>query len=141
MFDQILSTLTSQATPDLMNKLGLDQKQATGSIAAAADSVMHIVGGGDGFGLDDALNLFSSAKNSKAADGILANIGSVLQGKLTNEVGLSSGQASGVGAMLLPMITELISKHVGGDAKNLQSLVGGGGLADMAKGLLGNLFK
>lgn len=141
MLDQLLSTLTSQAAPELMSKLGLDQKQATGAIAAAADSVKHVVAGGDGFGLDDALNLFSSAKNSSAADGILGNIGNVLQGKLTDQVGLSAGQASGVGAMLLPMITELVSKYVGGDAKNLQSLVGGGGLADMAKGMLGNLFK
>ncbi len=141
MFDRILSTLADQATPDLMSKLGLDKKQAHGAIAAAGNSVQHIVGGGDGFGLDDALNLFSSAKNTTAADGMLANIGSVLRGKLTDEVGLTSTQANGVGAMLLPMITELITKHVGGDPRNLQSLVGGGGLADMAKGLLGNLFK
>jgi hypothetical protein len=40
------------------------------------------------------------------------------------------------------MVTELVTKHVGGDATNLQALVGnGGGLAGMAKGLLGNLFK
>ncbi len=141
MFDQILSTLTSQATPELMNKSGLDQEQETGAIAAAADSVKHIIGDGDGFGIDDALNLFSGAKNSTPAEEVLANIRSVLQGKLTNEVGLSSGHASGVGAMLLPMIMELISEHVDGDTKNLGSLVGGGGLADMAKGLLDNIFK
>jgi hypothetical protein len=43
--------------------------------------------------------------------------------------------------MLVPMVTELISKHVGGDAKNLQSLLGGGGIAGMAKGMLSKLFK
>lgn len=141
MLDQILSTLTERAAPELTGKLGLDQKQANGAIAAVGESVQQIVGGGDGFGLDDALNLFSGAKNSVAADGILANIGSMLQGKLTDQVGLSASQANGVSAMLLPMITELISSHVRGDARNLQSLVGGGGLADMAKGLFSKLFK
>lgn len=142
MLDQILSTLQSQAAPKLMSQFGLDEKQASGSIAAAADSVKEVVGGGDGFGLDDALNLFSSAKNSTAANGILGNIGSMLQNKLTGQVGLDAGKASGITAMLLPMITDLISKHVGGDPKNLQALIGGGGgLADMAKGMLGNLFK
>jgi len=141
MLEQILSTLQSQAAPQLMSQLGLDQEQASGSIAAAADSVKDVLGGSDGFGLDDVLDLFSGAKNTCAADGILGNIGNVLQNKLTGNVGLNAGQASGVAAMLLPMITELISKYVGGDAKNLQSVVSGGALADMAKGMLGNLFK
>ena len=141
MLDQILSTLQSQAAPKLMSQFGLDEKQAGGSIAAAADSVKEVIGGGDGFGLDDALNLFSSAKNSSAADGLLGNIGNMLQSKLTGQVGLDAGKASGITAMLLPMVTELISKQVGGDPKNLQALIGGGGLAGMAKGLLGNLFK
>lgn len=147
MLDQILSSLKNQAAPELMNKLGLNEQQTNNSITAAADSVKQVVGGGDGFGLDDVLNLFSEAKNTNAADGILSNIGSVLNGKLTGEVGLSGQQASGVSAMLVPMITNLISKHVGGDASSLQSLIGSftggdkGGLADMASGLLKGLFK
>lgn len=141
MFDQILSTLQSKAAPQLMSQLGLNEQQAGGSINAAADSVKQVLSGGDGFGMDDVMNLFSSQKNNSAADGIMSNIGSVLQGKLTNSVGLDAGKASGVAAMLLPMITDLISKNVGGDAKNLQSLLGGGGIAGMAKGMLGNLFK
>lgn len=142
MLDQLLSTLQQQAAPQLMSKFGLNEKQAGGSISAAADSVKEVLGGSDGFGLDDALNLFSSAKNTSAADGILGNIGGLLQNKLSSQVGLDAGKASGVAAMLLPMVTDMVSKHVGGDAKNLQSLLGGGGgLAGMAKGLLGNLFK
>ena len=141
MFDQILSTLQSKAAPQLMSQLGLNEKQAGGSVTAAADSVKQVVGGGDGFGMDDVMNLFSQQKNNAAADGIMSNIGSVLQSKLVNSVGLDAGKASGVSAMLVPMVTELISKHVGGDAKNLQSLLGGGGIAGMAKGMLGKLFK
>lgn len=124
-----------------MGQLGLDKDQAAGSITAAADSVKDVLGGSDGFGLDDALNLFSSAKNTSAADNILGNIGNVLQSKLTSRVGLDASKASGVVAMLLPTVTDLVAKYVGGDAKNLRKLVGGGGLTDVAKGLLGNLFK
>lgn len=141
MLDQLLSSLQSQAVPQLISKFGLNEQQAGGSINAAADSVKEALGGSDGFGLDDALNLFSSAKNTAGADGLLGNIGGLLQNKLTGQVGLDAGKASGVAALLLPMLTEMVSKHVGGDAKNLQSLLGGGGLAGMAKGLLGNLFK
>ena len=147
MLDQILSTLKSQAAPELMNKLGLNEQQTNGSILAAADSVKEVIGGGDGFGMDDMLNLFSDAKNSNAADGILSNIGGVLSNKLTGQVGLNAQQAGGVQSLLLPMITGLLSKYIGGDAKNLQGLIGsftggnGGGLADIAQGFIGKLFK
>lgn len=141
MLDQLLSSLKEQAMPQLMNQFGLNEKQAGGSVSAAAESVKEALGGSDGFGLDDALSLFSSGGNSAGADGLLKNIGGLLQGKLTGQVGLDAGKASGVAGMLLPLLTQLVSKHVGGDAKNLQSLLGGGGLAGAAKGLLGNLFK
>ena len=141
MFDQILQTLQQQAVPQLMNQFGLDEKQAGGSVKAAADSVKEAVAGDNGFGLDDALSLFSSGANSKGADGLMEKIGGLLQNKLTGQIGLESSKASGVSGMLLPLITDLVSRHVGGDAKNLQSLLGGEGLAGAAKGLLGNLFK
>lgn len=146
MLDQILSTLKQQAGPELINKLGLNEQQANGSVNAAASSITQVIGGGDGFGLDDVMNLFSDAKNTAGADGILNNIGSVLQGKLTGEVGLDAAKAGGVKDLLLPMITGLVGKYVGGDNKNLQSLIGsfaggnGGGMADLAKGMLGKLF-
>lgn len=141
MLDQLLSSLKDQAMPQLMNQFGLDEKQAGGSVAAAADSVKEALGGTDGFGLDDALSLFSGAKNTSGADGLLNSIGGLLQSKLTGQVGLDAGKAGGVAGMLLPLITKLVSEHVGGDTKNLQSLLGGGGLANTAKGLLGKLFK
>lgn len=144
MIDQLLSSLQGQLAPELMNKIGLDQQQATGSINAAAASVKQVIGGGDGFGMDDVLNLFSSAQNTSAADGILSNIGNVFNQKLTGEVGLNGQQASGVAALVLPALTQLLSDKVGGNAANLRGLLGGlggGDLAGMAKGLLGGLFK
>ena len=146
MFDQILKTLEKEAAPALMSKLGLDQKQASGSVNAAASSVKEVITGGDGFGMDDITNLFSSSQNSTGADGILGKVGTLLQSKLTGQVGLDSNKAGGVSAMLLPMVTDLITKHVGGDTNKLSGLLGsltgnGGGMADMAKGMLGKLFK
>lgn len=144
MFDQILDQLKSQVGPQLMQKAGLNQQQTDGSINAAADSVKEVLGGGDGFGLDDVLNLFSNAKNNANADNLLSNIGSTFQGKLANNVGLNASQASGVGAIVMPLLTQLLSDKIGGNAGNLQSLLGnlgGGGIGDMAKGFLGKLFK
>lgn len=144
MFDQILNQLKNQVGPQLMQKAGLNEEQTHGSINAAADSVKEVIGGGDGFGLDDVLNLFSSAKNNTNADGIMNNISSVFQGKLTSNVGLDAGKASGVVGMVMPLLTQLLSDKIGGNAGNLQSLLGnlgGGGIADMAKGFLGKLFK
>ncbi len=146
MLDEILSTLKNQATPELMNSIGLNEQQTNGSINAAADSVKQVIGGGDGFGLDDMLNLFSNAQNNSNADGILNNIGQVFSGKLSSDVGLDAQQSSGVQALLLPMIMKLLSGKVGGDANNLQGLIGaftgnGGGLAGMAGGMLKGLFK
>ena len=145
MLDEILSTLKSQAAPDLMTKSGLNEQQTNGSINAAADSVKQVIGGSDGFGLDDVLNLFSQAQNTSGADGLLGNIGRVLTGKLTSEVGLSSDKASGVQALLLPLLTNLITQKVGGDHGNLQSLIGSftgnqAGMAGAAQGLVGKLF-
>ncbi|MBL8009466.1 MAG: hypothetical protein JNJ64_02575 [Flavobacteriales bacterium] len=145
MLDQLLSTLQGQVAPQLVQQLGLNEDQAQGSVAAAGDSVKQVLGGGDGFGLDDVLNLFSSAPNSAGANGILDRIGQVFDQKLTGEVGLNGQQAGGVMALVLPLLTQLLSDKVGGNAGNLQSLLGGlghgGDLAGMAKGLLGGLFK
>lgn len=146
MFDQILTTLQKEAAPALMSKLGLDQTQATGSVHAAADSVKEVIGGGDGFGMDDVMNLFSNATNSSGAEGILGQIGTALQSKLTGQVGLDASKAGGVQAILLPMLTDLIGKYMGGDPGKLKGLMGGitgnsGALADTAKGMLGKLFK
>lgn len=145
MFDQMLNTLQKEAAPLLMSKLGLDNGQATKSVGAATDSVKEVLGGGDGFDMSDVLNLFSSAKNTSGAEGILGKLGEVMQGKLTGQAGLDASKASGVQALLMPFVTDLITKYVGGDASKLQGLLGGlansGGLADAAKGMLGKLFK
>lgn len=147
MLDEILETLKNQAGPDLMNKIGLNEQQTQGSINAAADSVKQVIGGGDGFGLDDMLNLFSEAKNNQNADGILNDIGKVFNNKLSGEVGLNAQQSGGVQSLILPMIMNLLGGKVGGNANKFQSLISsfmggqGGGIANAAGGMLKGLFK
>ncbi len=145
MFDQILSALRNEAGPALKSKFGLDDNQVAGSLHAAKDSVAQVIGGGDGFGMDDVLSLFSSNTNTSGADGILARLGPVLQGKLGTEVGLDAAKAGGITEMLVPMVTNLLGKYVDGDSNKLsgllQGLGGGGDLGSMAKGLLGKLFR
>jgi hypothetical protein len=147
MLDQILSSLQSQAAPQLISKLGLNETQAKGSITAAADSVKEAISGGKGFGMADALSLFSSAKNSAGADGLLNNIGNIFSQKLTSNVGLDASKAGSVKDLVLPMVMKLMSDKVGGNAASLQGLIGGlaganaGGIGKIASGFLGKLFK
>lgn len=146
MLDEILDSLKTQAAPQLMQRIGLNEQQTHGSLQAATASVKQVVTGGDGFGADDLLNLFSPAKNTAGADGILNAIAQVFNGKLTNEVGLNAQQSSGVQGIVLPLLMDLLGSKVGGNAGNLQGLLnaftgGGGGLADAASGLLRGLFK
>jgi len=145
MFNELLSTLRKEAAPQLMAQLGLDQDQANMSVGAATESVKEVLGDGKAIGVQDALNLFSGNANGSGAQAMLAKIGSLLQGKLTDQVGLDATKAGGVSAMLLPMVTDLIAKQVGGDGSKLQGLVSGlgdgGDMANMAKSMLGKLFK
>ncbi|MBK9419959.1 MAG: hypothetical protein IPN44_02780 [Flavobacteriales bacterium] len=145
MFDQILSSLQKEAAPALMAKLGLDQNQADKSVGAAANSVKEVLGGNHGFGMDDVLSLFSNNTNTAGANGLMSKLGTVMQGKLSTEAGLPAEKASMVQSMLLPLVTDFIAKHVGGDASKLKGMLGGlgdlSGMADTAKGMLGKLFK
>jgi hypothetical protein len=145
MLDNIISSLTEQAMPKLTGAHGLSPEQAKNSITAAVDGLKGTLGGDHGFDLGTVTNLFSSATNTDGANGLLEKIAGNLQGDLVSKAGLNADQATSVKNTLLPMITDLVTKHVGGNAGALQgmlsSFTGGGGIADMAKGALGKLFK
>jgi hypothetical protein len=128
-----------------MSKLGLNEEQAHGSIAAATDTVKEAMAGGHGFSLENAASLFSNAQNTPGADNMLSNITNAVSGKLTGQVGLNPDQAGGVSSMIMPMITNMLTQKIGGNAGGLQSLIGGltggsGGLGGIASGLVGKLF-
>ncbi|MBK6755604.1 MAG: hypothetical protein IPG69_18935 [Flavobacteriales bacterium] len=144
MFDNILSSLTEQALPKLMKEHGLSPDQAKASINAAASGLQSTLSSGGGFDMATLTNLFSSATNTAGSNSLLEKIGSAMQGNLTTQAGLSAEQAGGVKNTLLPMITDLVTKHVGGNAGALQGLLGdlgqGSGIADLAKSAIGRFF-
>ncbi len=143
MLDQVIASLKQEAMPELMSKLGLDSGQADRSVQAAGSSLKEVLSGNHGFALSDLAGLFNTTAKSGGADAVLAKLGTVLQGKLTGQAGLGEGQATDVRQLLMPLLTNVVAKHVGGDASKLQALLGGNGgdLAEKAKGLLGGLFK
>lgn len=145
MFDNIINSLTQQALPKLTGTHGLSPEQAKASIAAATSGLKGTLGGDQGFDMSTLTNLFSSAKNTAGADSLLEKIGGNMQGDLMSKAGLNASQAAGVKSTLLPMIIDLVTKQVGGNSSALQGLLGdigkGGGIADLAKGALGKLFK
>jgi len=144
MLDNLLPLLKDQVGSDLMTKLGLDAGKADGALNAAASSVQEVVGG-QGIDMGTILNLFSNETNGSGANALLGQLGQNYLGKLTGQVGLDAGMANSVKDMVIPAITALLSDKIGGNAGALQGLLGnlGGasGLGDMAKGMLGKMFK
>ena len=143
MFDNILSSLTQKALPKLVQEHGLSPEQAKSSITAATTGLQGVLSGDHGVDVSTLTNLFSSDTNTTGANGLLEKIGQAVQSNLTGKAGLSAEKAGAVKDTLLPMIMDLMSKHVGGNADSLKDLVSGfsgGGMADAAKGVLGKLF-
>ena len=144
MLDNLLPLLKDKLGSDLMNKVGLDAAKTDGALSAAASSVQEVVGG-KGFDMGTVLNLFSKDANNSGANDLLSQLGQNYLGKLTGQVGLDAGMANSVKDMVIPAITALLSDKIGGNAGALQGLLGnlGGasGMGDMAKGMLGKLFK
>lgn len=144
MIDQILSTLKKDAAPQLISKLGLSDAQASDSVNAAASSVQEVLGG-KGINASDIAGLFGDGRKGDATSAIEEKLGSSMIGNLMHKAGLSQEQASKVQALLMPMLVNMVSKHVGGDGNKLQGLLAGLGggdedIADKAKGMLGGLF-
>lgn len=144
MFDNILSSLTQQALPKLTQEHGLSPDQAKSSISAAASGLQGVLSGNHGFDMGTLTNLFSKETNTPGANGLMEKIGQSVLSNLTGKAGLSADKAGAVKNTLMPMIMDLVTKQVGGNADSLKGLLGGlsgGGVADKAKGLLGKLFK
>ncbi len=144
MLDNLLPLLKDKVGADLMNKVGLDATKTDGALNAATSTVTELLGG-KGIDMGTVLNLFSNSANSASANDLLGQLGQNYLGKLTGQVGLDAGKANSVKDLVMPVLTNLLSDKIGGNAGALQGLLGnlggGGDIADMAKGMLGKLFK
>lgn len=143
MIENIIAQLKEKVGPDLIGKVGLDQGQVDKVLGAAGGSVKDLVGG-KGVDMGSVLNLFSKTANNPGANDLLGRLGQDLVGKLTGQVGLDASKAGNIKDMIMPVLTDLLSEKVGGNAANLKGLLGGEGLAgmaDQAKSKLGGLGK
>jgi hypothetical protein len=144
MLDNLLPLLKDKVGADLMNKVGLDASKTDGALNAASSTVTELLGG-KGIDMSTVLNLFSKDDNTPGANDLLGQLGQNYLGKLTGQVGLDAAKANSVKDMVIPAITALLTDKIGGNAGALTGLLGnlggGGNLADMAKGMLGKLFK
>ncbi|MEZ4755526.1 MAG: hypothetical protein R2817_01725 [Flavobacteriales bacterium] len=144
MLDNLLPLLKDKVGADLMNKVGLDASKTDGALNAASSTVTELLGG-KGIDMSTVLNLFSKDTNTPGANDLLGQLGQTYLGKLTGQVGLDAAKANSVKDLVMPVLTSLLSEKIGGNAGALQGLLGnlggGGKVADMAKGMLGKLFK
>ncbi|MBL7982809.1 MAG: hypothetical protein JNL52_13495 [Flavobacteriales bacterium] len=144
MLDNLLPLLKEKVGADLMNKVGLDASKTDGALNAASSTVSELLGG-KGIDMGTVLNLFSNSANTAGANDLLGQLGQNYLGKLTGQVGLDAAKANSVKDLVMPALTNLLSDKIGGNAGALQGLLGnlgsGGDIADMAKGMLGKLFK
>jgi len=144
MLDNLLPLLKEKIGAALMNKVGLDANKTDGALNAAASSVKEVISG-KGADMSTLLNLFSNASNNQGANALLSQLGQNYLGKLTGQVGLDPSKAGSVKDLVIPALTGLLSDKIGGNAGALQSVLGNlggsGGLGNVAKGLLGKLFK
>lgn len=144
MLNELLPLLKDKVGADLMNKVGLDANKTDGALNAASSTVTELLGG-KGIDMGTVLNLFSKDTNTAGANDLLGQLGRNYLGKLTGEVGLDAAKANSVKDLVMPVLTNLLSDKIGGNAGALQGMLGnlggGGDIADMAKGMLGKLFK
>lgn len=128
MIDQLLKSLKDKVGGDLINKIGLNDGQANGALAAAGDSLQELVKskGGDIAGL-----------LGQGGGDLLGQLGQSYLGKLTGQVGLDAAKAGSVKDLVLPALMGLLSNN----KDLLGTLVGkAGGLGDIA-GKLGGIGK
>lgn len=130
MLDELVNSLKGQVGNSLIEKIGLTEQQSDRSLNAAGNSVVDVLGGGDGIDLGDVLSLFSKNQNTNGADDLLGQLGNTFKSKLQGDVGLSSEKASGVRDLVLPILMSLMSDKVDGNKNALSGMLGGlaGGL-------------
>ena len=144
MFDSILDSLKEEVGSALMSKLGLSSTDVDKTIESSKDAMeTTITEEAKSNGLDTLVNLFSDNKNTSTSNNVLEKLGGNLLSSLTSK-GFDSSKSSSITSMILPIITNLLSKKIGGNTGSLQSLLGSAGISDViedkAKGFLKGLF-
>ena len=147
MLDQLMNMAKSQIGGVLADKgVSADKVDEVASISqdAVKEGVMEQVTSGN---LDGIMNLFNGKEEASASNPVMNSMISAFTSKATSALGLDSGKASGIAAMVMPMIVNLIQSKMsggeGGDSSDLLSSLGldQGNMMDKAKDMLGDKAK
>ncbi|NJC25449.1 DUF937 domain-containing protein [Neolewinella antarctica] len=151
MLDSIMGAVKGQITSAITEKTGLDLGQAQQAIPLAQDSVTEgLTGAVTSGNVDGILGMLKSATGGGGGDLVnnlvYKGIAGSFVSKLTSSLGLSSGIASTIAGVALPMImsklggaTQQAGDSDGLDAGSLMGVLGmdTGGLLGQAGKLLG----
>lgn len=145
MLDQLMDSISGDVINNLTEKAGVSADQAKSILPIATESIqsglMEQVTGGNIAGI---LGMFNSSGSGLTSNPIFGTIKQMFLGKLMSKMGLPSGVANMVaGSGLESIMGSLTSKLSGDDGQvtqdGLMDKLGlGGGMADMAKGMLGD---
>lgn len=147
MLDQLTGLVKNQAM-DYLKGSGDDlSEEQMGQVADVAqesvtDGLKQEVMSGNISGLQ---SLFTGGADGIAGHPIVQKIINMFGGSLVSKIGLGSGIASGISAGMVPGLMKSLggkfqssdAADSGFDISNIAGMMGGGGLADMAKNALG----
>jgi hypothetical protein len=146
MLDQILGGLKGNLG-DVLSQNNLSADKLDDLVGLTGESITETAGSEVVSGnMSGIMDLLKGNGDTGSSNPIVSNIISSLVGKVTSSFGLSEGAASGIASSIIPMAIKAISSKFnseGGDESALTSMLGlgGGGMMDKAKDLLGGFLK
>ena len=137
MLDSLLDGLKDQAGAALSSQLGLSGLDIDNVVKSSKVAVEKTVADSskDDNALAGMLNLFSDNDNDDKGNSLMEGLGGNLLSSLTSN-GFSSDKASGIKAIVLPMILSAVTNFVKGDSSKLTNLLSSDAVKDMATNLV-----
>ena len=146
MLDQILGGLKGNLG-GVLSENNLSADKLDDLVGLTGESITETAGSEVASGnMSGIMDLLKGNGDTGSSNPIVSGIISSLVGKVTSAFGMDEGAASGLAASVIPMAIKAISSKFnseGGDESALTSMLGlgGGGMMDKAKDLLGGFLK
>ncbi len=124
--EQLMSMIRStsqevvEQNPDVPN----EQNETVSNIASESivGSIQNLMSNG---GMANIMSMFSGNDAAKENNPVMQNVMTDLTGNLSNKLGISGAQASGLAGSILPMIISKLFNKSGGGGFDLSSILGG----------------
>ena len=146
MLDQILGGLKGNLG-SVLSENNLSADKLDDLVELTGESITETAGSEVASGnMSGVMDLLKGNGDTGYSNPIVSSIISSLVGKVTSAFGMDEGAANGLAASVIPMAIKAISSKFnseGGDESALTSMLGlgGGGMMDKAKDLLGGFLK